>query len=405
MMRPVKALSKFSLAAALSLGLAQAAFANDFEATLRSIWPEARAKGVSAEVFNAALAGAKLDQSILEKAAYQPEFTRPIWEYIDRAVSSSRIENGQAKKRQYLSTLEAIERQFGVDYHILLAIWGVESSYGAVLDNKSIVVNVPHALATLAHAGPRNYKSFGRTQLVAALQILQAGDVPVGRMTGSWAGAMGHTQFIPTSYLAFAVDFTGDGKRDIWNSVEDALASSASLLQKNGWVAGKTWGYEVDLPRGFNYGLGDGKTKRSLTEWRRMGITRTGGREFPRPEDEAFLLLPAGAKGPAFLMLKNFDVIKRYNNATSYALAVGHLADRIRGGGGFQNPWPVGEQTLNRKQVIALQNALNRKGFNVGKADGKVGPATMAGIRAYQASRNMTPDGFPTMSLLQDVLR
>jgi len=398
--------SMLAASCALMIGFANApAQADEFEATLRSLWPQAKAKGVSPEIFNAALAGAKLDQSILKKANYQPEFTRPIWEYLDRAVSDERIKTGREKRSEYQSVLNAIEERFGVDYHIVLAIWAVESSFGRVLENPDIVVNVPHALATLAHAGPRNYKSFGRTQLIAALQILQAGDVPVSRMTGSWAGAMGHTQFIPTSYLAFAVDMTGDGKRDIWNSVPDALASSASLLEKNGWVRGKTWGYEVKLPQGFNYGLADGKTKRSLSEWQRRGIARVEGQSFPRPEDEAFLLLPAGAQGPAFLMLKNFDVIKRYNNATSYALAVGHLADRIRGGGEFKGKWPVGTKTLTRDQVKQLQAALTRKGFDVGGVDGKVGPGTMAGIRAYQEKRGMVPDGFPTEALLKDVLR
>ena len=394
------------MAGAMVLSAGQAALADQaFENTLRSIWPEARAKGVSAETFNRALAGAKLDQDVLKKAAFQPEFTRAIWDYLESAVSESRITNGRQMKERHLRDLERIEQQSGVDYHILLAIWGVESSYGAVLDNRNIVMDVPHALATLAHAGPRNYKSFGRTQLVAALQILEKGDIPIGQMTGSWAGAMGHTQFIPTSYLAYAVDYTGDGKRDIWNAPMDAVASAANLLKMNGWQAGKTWGYEVRLPQGFNFGLGDGKTRRSLTEWQRMGISRVNGQGFPRPEDQAFLLLPAGAKGPAFLMLKNFDVIKRYNNATSYALAVGHLADRIRGGGPFVASWPRTEKPLSRADIEQLQTALNRKGFNVGEVDGKLGPATMAGIRAYQASAGHTPDGFATQALLRELVR
>lgn len=396
-----------ALAAGLMLGLVQqpAAANGSFENTLRGLWPEARAKGVSAETFNKALGNARLDREVLEKASYQPEFTKPIWDYLDSAVSDSRIRTGRAMKRRYREDLERIEARFGVDYHILLAIWGVESSYGAVLDNPGIVRDVPQSLATLAHAGPRHYRKFGRTQLIAALQILEAGDIPVGRMTGSWAGAMGHTQFIPTSYLAYAVDYTGDGKRDIWNAPMDALASAANLLKKNGWVPGKTWGYEVRLPQGFDYALADGRTRRSLAEWRRLGITRANGRDFPRPSDEAFLLVPAGARGPAFLMLKNFEVIKRYNNATSYALAVGHLADRIMGLGPFTAGWPEGERPLSRDEVEKLQAALNRKGFNVGKVDGKIGPATMAGIRAYQARNGMTPDGFATRSLLAEITR
>lgn len=376
-----------------------------FRQTLRSIWSDARSKGVSEATFNRALGNVRFDQEVIDRATHQPEFTRPIWEYLESAVSAQRIENGRQMLQRHARDLDLIEERFGVDRHILVAIWGIESSYGAVLNNRNIVRDVIQSLATLAHAGPRNYKNFGRTQLVAALQILEAGDIPIGQMTGSWAGAMGHTQFIPTSYLAYAVDMTGDGKRDIWNSPADALGSAASLLSRNGWRRGETWGYEVRLPQNFNFALGDGRTNRSLSEWARLGLQRPSGIAFPRPDDQAYLLLPAGARGPAFLMLRNFDVIKRYNNATSYAIAVGHLADRLRGGGAFASTWPRGERPLSRSQVEELQAALNRRGFNVGNVDGRIGPATMAGIRAYQSSRGMTPDGFATQSLLSDLKR
>jgi membrane-bound lytic murein transglycosylase B len=297
---------------------------NDFRA-------QARSAGIREDIYNKAFSGVTTpDASVLKAAAFQPEFTKPIWEYLDSAVSSSRIENGREKLARYRSELEAIEARSGVDKHILVAIWGMESSYGAVLDNPKIVKNLFRSLATLAY-GDRKRARFAREQLIAALKILQRGDTSASNMTGSWAGAMGHTQFIPTSYLAYSADFDGDGRADIWDNPADALATAANLLDRNGWETGKTWGYEVDIPSGFDWRLADERTERPLAEWRRLGVTRTGGRDFPRPEDRAKLIAPAGADGPAFLMLKNFDVIKRYNNATSYAIGVGHLADRLAG--------------------------------------------------------------------------
>ncbi|MEI2384938.1 lytic murein transglycosylase [Breoghania sp. JC706] len=391
------------LAAAVLVSLAlltPAAAQGGFDSWKRSFWREAHAAGISRRTYDQAMRGVTLDREVIAKTDNQAEFVRPVWDYLERVVSESRIENGREKLREYAPVLHQIERSFGVDREVVVAIWGMESAYGAVLDNHKIMKPVVRSLASLAYDGGR-YKSFGRKQLIAAMKILQTGDVDARHMMGSWAGAMGHTQFIPTTYNAYAVDFDGDGKRNIWTSIPDALASTAAYLNSSGWEAGKTWGYEVKLPRGFDYSLGDTRRKRTLAQWSKLGVTRTEGRDFPRPSDEAFLFAPAGAKGPAFLMLKNFEVIKRYNNADSYALAVGHLADRLRGGDAFARDWPEGDRPLNDDERKSLQALLNRLGHEAGAVDGKIGNQTRAAIREYQRNSGMAPDGVASLSLLE----
>ncbi len=365
-----------------------------FPAWLESFRAEAAANGISSKTLDKALNGLKPDPDILRAADNQAEFVKPIWEYLDSAVSKSRIQTGQAKLRQYAKQFAAIEQKYDVDRHYLAAIWGMETSYGSFMGGKSVI----RSLATLAYTGERT--SFGRTQLLAAMRILDNGDIDVVNMKGSWAGAMGHTQFIPTTYLEYAVDFTGDGTRDIWRSISDALASTANFLKQKGWREGETWGYEVVLPEGFDYGLADERTERPLEAWSRFGITRPGGKPFPRPSDRAKLFVPAGANGPAFLMIHNFDVIKRYNNATAYALAVGHLADRFMGFGPIKQSWPRGEQPLARSERKELQQLLSDMGLLNGKIDGIIGVNTKAAVRAFQRSRGMEPDGFATKDLL-----
>lgn len=394
-----------ALAAAVLLAfafLAPAGAQASFEGWKRSFWREAHAAGISRATYDRAMRGVTLDREVIAKTDNQAEFVKPVWDYLERVVSDSRIANGREKLRQYAPVLHQIEKSFGVDRHVVVAIWGMESSYGAVLDNHKIMRSVVRSLASLAYDGGR-YKRFGRKQLIAALKILQRGDIDARHMSGSWAGAMGHTQFIPTTYNAYAVDFDGDGKRNIWGSIPDALASTAAYLKSSGWDNGKTWGYEVQLPRGFDYSLGDTRKKRTLAQWAQLGVTRTHGRAFPRPSDEAFLLAPAGAKGPAFLMLKNFSVIKRYNNADSYALAVGHLADRLRGGDAFVRNWPDGDRPLSGDETRRMQTLLNRHGHEAGTADGKIGRRTRAAIRSYQRNRGMAPDGFASLHLLQQL--
>jgi membrane-bound lytic murein transglycosylase B len=326
---------------------------------VRAFWPTARDAGISRAVYDRALSNFRPDPEVLEKANAQAEFNKRIWDYLDLTVTDYRIKSGQALLAEKARVLTRIEARYGVDRHILVAIWGMESSYGAVLDNPAKVKNTIRSLATLAYDGGSRAK-FARQQLVAALKILQRGDVSLSNMTGSWAGAMGHTQFIPTTYEGYAVDYDGDGRRDIWNSPADALASAANYLNKVGWQTGKTWGYEVALPRGFDGGLA--RKARSLSAWRKLGVRRMSGGGFPRPGDQATLFLPAGTRGPAFLMLQNFRVLKRYNNADAYALAVGHLADRLKGYGPVRGTWPESEMELDQGARAEVQRLLAARG-------------------------------------------
>lgn len=369
-----------------------------FDRWVADFWPTARSAGISADTYNRAFSGMTPDPEVIEKAQFQPEFVKPMARYVMNAVSDERLENGRRMLAKHARLLDAIESRYGVDRHIVVAIWGMESSYGEVLDNPKIVRNVIRSLATLAWADPSRAR-FARRQLVAALKILQRGDVSAPNMTGSWAGAMGHTQFIPTTFEAYAVDFDGDGRRNVW-SVVDALASTASYVDKAGWQSGKTWGYEVVLPPDFDYRLADGDDSRTLREWTSHGVSRVAGRTFPRPDDKAILVLPTGANGPAFLMLRNHYVIKRYNNATAYALAVGHLADRLRGGPPFAADWSPDERSLTRDELQELQRRLARHGFYNGAVDGKIGPKSRSAIREFQARAGMVPDGFAGSSLL-----
>ncbi|WP_172891488.1 lytic murein transglycosylase [Cohaesibacter sp. ES.047] len=371
-----------------------------FEKWIRDFWPTARSSGISASTYNAAFAGVELDMSIVKRANNQPEFVKPIWSYLDSAVSEARIKNGRKMKREHARLLARLEQRFGVDRHILLAIWGMESAYGAIFKNTALIKPTIQSLATLAYADKQRSK-FGRQQLLAALKILQNGDVKPSDMMGSWAGAMGHTQFIPTTYLTKAVDFDGDGRRDIWRSVPDALASSANLLESAGWETGKTWGYEVKLPKTFRFELADGKQAMTLAQWEALGAKRAKGQAYPRPDDKARLILPAGYSGPAFLILKNFAMIKRYNNADSYALAVGHLADRIRGGGPFAGSWPRSDRVLTRSERKELQTILNRLGYDTGGIDGRLGSKSRAAIRHWQKRNGHVPDGFASGKLLK----
>lgn len=367
-----------------------------FTAFVDSFWPTARQAGVSQATYRRAFQGVVPDPDTIRLMNRQSEFVKPIWEYLDTAVSDTRVEKGREMLATYARELAVIENRYGVERHAVVAIWGMETNYGSFMGQHYVV----RALATLAYAAPRR-REFWQRELVTALQILEAGHVAPDRMEGSWAGAMGHTQFMPSSWKQYAADYDGDGRRDIWTNIPDALASTANYLKRHGWQSGKTWGYEVELPRGFDYTLAD--TDRSISDWARLGVRRPGGRDFPRPSDNAELVLPAGASGPAFLMLKNFFVIKRYNNATAYALAVGHLADRIRGGGPFVHAWRRDALPLSRPQAEELQTLLNRRGFSVGTADGQVGPATRRGIRAYQTSAGLIPDGYASVALLEHI--
>ncbi|MBO0346987.1 lytic murein transglycosylase [Roseibium sp. CAU 1637] len=366
-----------------------------FDRFVRSFWSKASSAGISSRTYNAVFTGMDPDADTLRLMDKQSEFVKPVWSYLESAVSDSRVSRGRELLDEYASVLSKIEARYGVDREAVLAIWGMETNYGTFKGKHNVI----RALATLAYAAPRR-SSFWERELIKALGIVQAGHVRFQDMEGSWAGAMGHTQFMPTSWQAYAADYDGDGRRDIWTSVPDALASTANYLSEHGWQTGKTWGYEVALPRSFNYKLADDDTTLSIAAWARQGVRRANGRDFPRPQDDAILVMPAGASGPAFLMLRNFYVIKRYNNATAYALAVGHLADRIIGGGEFHGDWSREYLPLSRSETKELQQELNRRGYNVGSADGKVGPATKRGIRAYQKALGLIPDGYASVVLL-----
>lgn len=368
-----------------------------FTAFVESQWPAAEARGVSRATFAAAFRGVGPDDDVLVKATIQPEFSRAIWDYLDDMAAESRIATGRDMLVRYRSLLDRIEATYGVNREIVVAIWGMESTYGAILRDPTKAKNVVRALATLGWRGGSR-AVYGRQQLNAVLRILEHHDIDARHMIGSWAGAMGQTQFIPTTYLGYAVDFDGDGRRDVWTSVPDALASTANYLRKSGWQAGATWGYEVILPPGFDASL-EGRSA-SLADWTARGISRATGGAFPRPGDQATLLLPAGPGGPAFLTLRNFQVIKRYNNANAYALGVGHLADRLAGGGPFVTPWPRGYTPLDEAGRTEVQARLRAIGFPLQKIDGKVGAETVAAIRAYEAQRGLAVTGNASLELL-----
>ncbi|MEO9335609.1 lytic murein transglycosylase [Pseudomonas guguanensis] len=365
----------------------------DWRRALRS---EAIAAGIDAALFDRVFAGVTPDPAVLKADSSQPEFTRPVWEYLDGAVSSSRIGRGRVLLAQHNAVLQRIERQYGVEAPILVAIWGLESNFGSNIGSHSVI----RSLATLAYDGRR--QGFWRVQLLAALQILQNGDVPSERMIGSWAGAMGQTQFMPTTYNQHAVDFDGDGKRDLWGSSTDALASAAHYLQASGWQRGQPWGFEVRLPSDFDYALADPDQRRSLTEWAELGVrplAPTGAAASAR----ASLQLPAGHKGPAFLLLDNFRSILKYNNSTSYALAIGLLADNLVRPSEVQGQWPRGERQLGRSERVELQELLAQAGFDPGPADGIIGANTRKAIRALQLQLNWPADGYPNTELLQQL--
>ncbi|WP_245450475.1 lytic murein transglycosylase [Neorhizobium sp. SOG26] len=369
-----------------------------FKAWIANFYETAAKAGISRSTYQRAFAGiSEPDRNVLEKAAYQPEFKSRIWDYLDSRVNPYTVKIGREMAAKHGSTLNALERHFGVDKHILLAIWSMESNYGAALDNPDRLHHVPQALATLAW-GDKKRAKFARTQLIAALKILQSGDVTPKQLTGSWAGAMGHTQFIPTSYLLYSVDADGNGKRDIWHSVPDALATAANLLKKNGWQTGKTWGYEAVLPAGAAKYEGQTKT---LAQWAALGFARPNGKGFPRGSDRAELKLLAGPNGPAFLMLKNFFVVKRYNAADSYALAVGLLADEIAGYGGVQQRWPRPQGTLDIREKFELQSRMKELGYYNGEVDGNFGSGSKAAISEIQKRLGMQQSGEPSQRLLE----
>ena len=393
-----RSLSALALAGCLSFASVAPAFANSAD-FVRGLWPQAEARGVSRSAFESAFSGYNYIPKVMELTKKQPEFSQTVQQYIDRRVTAAQANKGKAMRSEWNQTLTGAQQRWGVQPEFVLAIWGMETNFGGFMGGENTI----HALATLTEGGYR--ASFFREELLTALRIVSDGHVSADNMTGSWAGAMGHTQFMPSSFMRFAVDYNGDGRKDIWNSVQDALGSTANYLNNFKWRPGETWGYEVKLPSGFDFARARAMDRAPLSQWQALGIQRTSGRAFPRPNDIGRLYMPAGASGPVFLLLPNFDVIKRYNNSDSYALAVGHLADRIIGGGDFATPWPAGDSSLNKAQRTQLQTLLAQAGFDVGTPDGVVGPKTRAAVLAYQNRVGLPADGHVSGLLLQRLQR
>ena len=365
----------------------------EFAACVAQLRVHATKAGIDGTAFDGWLAGIEPDPFALELLDRQPEFTLQPWDYLAMLVDDKRIAEGRRKLASHAESLDRIEAAYGVERHVLVALWGVETRYGERMGSRPLV----RSLATLSCFGRR--QPFFRDELMAALGILRDGDVAPEQLAGSWAGAFGHTQFMPTTFRRVAVDFDGDGRRDLLQSIPDALASTANYLAKAGWKRGEPWGYEVRLPRKYA-GASGRRTRLPTSDWNALGIRRVDGRAVP-DGGMASLILPAGARGPAFLVLDNFNALLAYNPAELYALAIAHLSDRLRGGSAIQASWPTGEPALSREQRIQLQERLSLRGFDVGTTDGIIGPRTVAAIKEFQKSVGMTPDGFPTVGLLK----
>jgi membrane-bound lytic murein transglycosylase B len=373
-----------------------ASAAANFKQCIASLGSQAQARGISRAIYDRETAGLEPDMKILELMDRQPEFTKAVWDYIDQLVAERRINQGREIFAQNRATFQRIEQTYGVDPYVVAAIWGIESNFGSNKGDRDVI----RSTATLACIGRR--QEFFRAEFLAAMEIVARGDIHRERFKGSWAGAFGQTQFMPTTFKRLAVDFNGDGRRDLVDTVADALASTANNLSKNGWQRGLSWGYEVKLPRNFNYKIANRNVKKSAQEWASLGVQRIRGQ---LPATQGYILAPAGARGPAFLMTQNFQVILRYNPADAYALAIGHLADRIRGGGPFESDWPRGEQVLSRAERAEMQERLSALGLYNGATDGKFDERTQAALAEYQQRIGVTPDAFATAALLERLRR
>src|SRR5262249_20627116 len=395
-----KSLILWAGSAALALfALPAQSFADRDQACVQALWPAAKAAGIKRETFDRAFKGFTSDPEVVEQANYQPEYVKPIGEYMDRLVSDKRIETGKQRLAENQALLGSLETRYGGDPHVIFALWGVESNYGTQPRHKK----GNRSPATPICTGTK--PSFGKVQLIAALKILQHGDISLEAMNGSWAGAMGHTQFIPTTYATFAVDQDGDGKRDIWGNIPDSLASTANYLKRAGWQSGQSWGYEVVLPKGFDLKRVSENTPKPLSDWQRMGIVRVNGESYPRPSDKASLFAPEGTRGPSFLLLNNFRAILHYNVAKSYALAVGHLSDRLRGGGPFVHSWPTDETHLSLEQRTEFQRLLIAHGLMTGEPHGVTGRGRLGPATPYRLSKGLGFAGFQGFTLLKRLQR
>ncbi len=373
--------------------------AEKFNAWKQDFIGRALAKGYDSKLLNATIGQAKINPKAVAKNKSQPEFTRAIWVYIDGVMSQSRLKNGRAKLAQHDKLFTELETRYGIDRHILTSIWGLESAYGTIMGNDDMI----DSLATLAVLGGR--KNFGERQLFGMLDILSRGEVRQDQLIGSWAGAMGMTQFIPTTFRDYAVDYDNNGNKNLWTDVGDALASTAYYLQRFGWRATEPVTTEVLLPKGFNYNMSNGH-KRTISGWAGLGVRSVSGKNWSNEALflEAKLLLPAGANGPALLTFKNFDVIKKYNNSTSYALGINVLADHLRGKKTITRDWPRADKALSLTDKKNLQTALSRQGYGTGGIDGLIGPNSRRAIRAWQHANGVPADGYVNKAMLKQII-
>ncbi|WNJ92222.1 lytic murein transglycosylase [Bosea sp. 685] len=383
-----------ALTLALPLILVASAAQADFQSCVAGLRSEAASKGVSGATFDRAMAGVQPDMKVIEAMNNQPEFKTPIWDYLGTLVDDEKVAEGRAMLRQHAATLAAAESRFGVDRHTVVAVWGVESDFGKARGKMPLV----QALSTGACLAPRR-NAFFKGELIATLQIIQRGDLRPEQLMGSWAGAFGHTQFIPSTYLRLAVDGDGDGRRDLVDSIPDALHSTANFMAKAGWVTGAPWGYEVRVPSGYSGSTGR-NPKQPVSSWAARGIVKFDGSALTG-SGNAGLLMPAGREGPAFLVFKNYDAAYSYNGADSYALAISLLSDRLRGRPGVQGQWPTDDLPLSREQRRELQRLLIARGYDVGEPDGAVGALTRAAIKQIEAKIGMAQTGRPGEKVLR----
>ncbi|PKN66015.1 MAG: lytic murein transglycosylase [Deltaproteobacteria bacterium HGW-Deltaproteobacteria-15] len=362
---------------------------------LETLRKEARGKGISDATLDAALRDIAPDMRVIELDRRQPEFIQTFWTYLNQRVNDERIRRGQALLAKHRDLLDKIHAEYGVSPRYLVAFWGLETNFGDNLGSFRVI----DALATLAYDQRR--ARFFRMQLLDALQIIEEGHISPDAMTGSWAGAMGHMQFIPSTFIGHAVDYTGDGRKDIWSSLPDSFSSAANFLSNLGWRPVETWGREVRLPPDFDLMLATMSSKKSLAEWSALGVRRTDGLALSEMDMEGSIVLPQGHKGPAFLVCDNFRVIMRWNRSINYAISVGHLADRIAGLPQIASGRDAAHEPLSRGEIEELQQLLNRFGFDAGPADGLPGPRTQAAIRAFQKEQSLPPDGYPEPALLK----
>jgi len=366
----------------------------EFAACLNQLRAPARAAGVSEATFSRHTRELQPDMLVIDRLNFQPEFRTAVWDYLAGLVDEERVAEGRARMAEHAQVLARVQQRFGVDPATVVAVWGVESNFGQSFGTLPLV----RSLGTLSCIGRR--QAYFRTELYAALRILQAGHIAPERLQGSWAGAFGHTQFMPSTFERLAVDFDGDQRADLMDSVPDALASTANFLDRAGWRAEQPWGYEVKLPAGFSTAGEGRRTRRSLAEWSARGLLRADGSPLPA-DGSAGLMTPAGPTGPAFLVTRNFDALYSYNASESYGLAIAHLADRLRGGGAFITPWPTDDPGLSRAERREVQTLLVARGHDIGAVDGMLGERSRQAIRIEQERLGMEPSGRAGQKLLR----